>query len=262
MTRLLPEPPPLDLRCDALFLDFDGTLVHLAETPDGVNPPPDLLELLQGVTKALAGRLAVISGRGIAVLDGFGLGALTLAGSHGAEWRPPGGAAEGLARNAEIDRAHAAFAGFAAAHAGTLCEAKPLGTALHFRLAPEHGAAAIALAERLATDAGGALHLQHGHAMVELRTPGADKGTALDRLHALPPFAGHRPIFVGDDLTDEPAFAAAAAAGGHGIFVGEPRETSATYGLAGPDAVLAWLARAVPSPHPPPSAPIDQENSP
>lgn len=255
MTRLLPEPPPLDPRCDALYLDFDGTLVHLAATPDGVSVPPALLALLAAVSGTLSGRLAIVSGRAVDVLDGFGLGAHALAGSHGAEWRLADGSTGGLARPAALDRAQAAFAAFAEGRAGTLCEAKPLGTALHFRLAPGHGADALALAQRLGDEADGELLLQHGHAMVELRTPGADKGTALTRLHASAPFAGHRPVFLGDDLTDEPAFAAAAAAGGYGVFVGNLRDTSARYGLAGPDEVLAWLGRAIPAP-----SRTDQEN--
>lgn len=242
MTRFLPDPPPLDPHGDALFLDFDGTLVHLAPTPDAVEVAPALLGRLDVVASALAGRLAIISGRAIEALDGFGLAAHVLAGSHGAEWRLPGASLDGLPRPPALDKAQAAFAAFAADHAGTLCEAKPLGTALHFRLAPDRADAALALAKQLADEGAGALQLQLGHAMVELRTPGADKGTALDRLLALSPFAGHRPIFVGDDLTDEPAFAAAAAAGGYGVFVGEPRDTSARFGLAGPDAVLDWLS--------------------
>lgn len=259
MTRLHPEPPPLDPRCDALYLDFDGTLVHLAKTPDAVRVEQALLALLADVSSALAGRLAIVSGRAIEALDGFGVGGHTVAGSHGAEWRLTGGVAESHVRPAVLDHAHSAFARFAETRMGTLCEAKPLGTALHFRLAPDYATEALALAQRLADEAGGELHIQHGHAMVELRTPGADKGTALNRLHGLAPFAGHRPVFVGDDLTDEPAFAAAAAAGGYGIFVGAPmRQTSARYGLAGPDAVLAWLAGHAASQ---PSR-TDQENSP
>ncbi len=56
--------------------------------------------------------------------------------------------------------------------------------------------------------------------VAELRPAGADKGAALRRLMAEPPFAGARPVFVGDDLTDEHAFEAAAALGGEGVLVG------------------------------------------
>jgi len=56
-----------------------------------------------------------------------------------------------------------------------------------------------------------------------------------------PPFAGAVPVMVGDDLTDEDGFRAAAALGGFGVLVGPPRETAARYGLPDVDAVLAWL---------------------
>jgi trehalose 6-phosphate phosphatase len=80
--------------------------------------------------------------------------------------------------------------------------------------------------------------------VAELRPPGADKGDALSALMREPPFAGARPVFVGDDLTDEHAFQAAAVLGGAGVLVGPPRETAARYGLAGVAEVAEWLRAA------------------
>ena len=82
--------------------------------------------------------------------------------------------------------------------------------------------------------------------VAELRTPGPDKGDALAAFMAEPPFAGARPIFVGDDLTDEHGFAAAAALGGFGVLVGPARPTQARARLDDVEAVHAWLAAAVP----------------
>src|SRR3546814_5527447 len=62
--------------------------------------------------------------------------------------------------------------------------------------------------------------------VVELAPKCADKGLAVARLMAAPPFAGALPLFIGDDTTDEDGFAAVAAAGGHGILVGAPRPTA------------------------------------
>jgi trehalose 6-phosphate phosphatase len=59
-----------------------------------------------------------------------------------------------------------------------------------------------------------------------------------------PPFAGARPLFVGDDLTDEHAFAAAAQLGGGGVLVGPPRATAATWRLDGVGDVARWLEDA------------------
>src|SRR3546814_10959018 len=67
--------------------------------------------------------------------------------------------------------------------------------------------------------------------MVEGRLPGIEKGSAITAMLGEPPFAGHRPVFLGDDLTDEPGFAACAAAGGVGVLVGPLRDTAATYRL-------------------------------
>jgi trehalose 6-phosphate phosphatase len=77
--------------------------------------------------------------------------------------------------------------------------------------------------------------------VVELRPAGADKGDAVRAFMSEPVFAGARPVFMGDDLTDEHAFSAVAALGGAGILVGPERETAAKYRLAGVAAVAEWL---------------------
>ncbi|HMC91944.1 MAG TPA: trehalose-phosphatase, partial [Allosphingosinicella sp.] len=117
---------------------------------------------------------------------------------------------------------------------------KPASVALHYRLAPHREEEAVALAQSLAARTG--LVVQRGKMVVELRPCGADKGDALRALMAEPPFAGARPVFVGDDVTDEDGFRAATALGGLGIIVGPPRETAAHYRLPDVEAVHRWLA--------------------
>ncbi|WP_240654560.1 trehalose-phosphatase [Croceicoccus ponticola] len=238
MTFTLPRPPAPDPLRDALFLDFDGTLVPLAERPEGVVVTSALIDRLHRLTDLFDGRLALVSGRAIAVLDEFGLSGLPMAGSHGAEWRLADGQHDALPRPAALDDAKTAFVAFADAREGVLFEDKPLGAALHFRLAP--GAADDAIA--LATSHAGGLHLQHGHAMIEVRVPGVHKGTAIAAMMARTPFAGYNPLFLGDDVTDEDGFAAAARLGGHGVLVGPSRQSNATFALSDPVAVNAWLA--------------------
>ncbi|WP_245638349.1 trehalose-phosphatase [Croceicoccus bisphenolivorans] len=238
MTRTMPEPPPLDPSRDALFLDFDGTLVPLAERPEAVHVPDTLIERLHRLADRLDGRLAIVSGRYIADLDGFGLGALPVAGSHGGEWRLADGEHCALPRPKSLDAAREAFVAFSAAREGVIFEDKPLGAALHFRLAPQHADASIALAREHAAG----LHLQPGHEMIEVRVPGVHKGTAIARLMDVPPFAGHRPVFLGDDVTDEDGFAAVTSLEGHGVLIGPVRESRAAYRLSDPAAVKAWLA--------------------
>ena len=77
--------------------------------------------------------------------------------------------------------------------------------------------------------------------MLELRPAGDDKGTAIRRFMARAPFAGRMPVFVGDDLTDEAGFEVVNALGGISVLVGDRAGTQATYRLADPAAVLAWL---------------------
>lgn len=247
----LAQPPLLDFGRDALFLDFDGTLVELCDRPDAVQVSERLIETLHALSERLDGRLALVSGRAIEVLDGFGMIGLAAAGSHGSEWRLANGERKYLPRPAGLDVAQQQFAVFADTADGLLFEDKPLGAALHYRRAPGMRDAAHDLARQLADDH--KLHLQHGHDMVELRVPGVDKGTAICELLKLRPFAGFRPIFLGDDVTDEDGFEAVEASGGKAILVGEPRDTHASYRLSGVGAVNEWLARSL-QPHAPEGA--------
>jgi trehalose 6-phosphate phosphatase len=238
-------PPPLSrLAPAALFLDFDGTLVELAETPGGIAVPTGLAPLLDRLSARLQGRLAIVSGRAVDDLRRhLGGSAAVLSGSHGAELhyadgrRIPVSAPPGLAEARESIRR------FAAAGEGLLVEDKPAGVALHYRLAPERAAEADAFVEALAGRSG--LILQRGKMVAELRPAGSGKGAAVGRLMAEPPFAGARPVFVGDDLTDEDAFGAAASLGGDGVLVGPPRPTAARWRLDGVADVHAWLEAAL-----------------
>ena len=85
------------------------------------------------------------------------------------------------------------------------------------------------------------MEVQPGKMMVELRLPGASKGTALTSVMNRAPFAGGRPIMLGDDITDEAAFAAAAQLGGFGIAVGERPSEHARYALSDVEQVHQWL---------------------
>jgi trehalose 6-phosphate phosphatase len=240
MSKPLPPPPPQIVEPTAIFLDFDGTLVDLAERPDSIRVPAGLPGLLERLARALSGRVAILTGRALGDLDRHVDAArLAVAGSHGLERRAAGGAAAAAAPPPGLAAARAALAAFAAADSRLLLEDKPAAVALHYRRAPAREAEALALAGRVAAATG--LAVQRGKMVVELRPDGADKGDALRALMAEPPFAGARPVVVGDDLTDEHAFRAAAALGGYGVLVGAPRATAAAFGLADVAAVHAWL---------------------
>jgi trehalose 6-phosphate phosphatase len=242
MSRL---PPPRLALLDgaALFLDFDGTLVELAETPDAIQVPDTLGPLLERLRVRLDGRLAIVSGRAIADLDRhLRRSGIALAGSHGLELRLADGTVRQLEVPQQIDEARAQVRRFAKAREGLLVEDKPAGIALHFRRAPDAGPVVADFMEILAGEAD--LVVQKGSMVVELRPRGADKGDALRTLMREAPFVGARPLFVGDDLTDEHAFAAAAELGGASILVGPERETEARYRLRSVTAVADWLEAA------------------
>jgi len=241
----LPLPPSTLLDDASLFIDFDGTLVELAEQPDAVKVGAPVRSLVQALHDRYAGRFAIVSGRSIAQLEsmlGPVLREMTLACSHGSEQRWAG-STHAPVRAPELDAVAARFHAFARNHPGTTVEEKSFGVALHYRQAPAAETEAQILGADLAREFD--LYLQKGKMVVELRPAGADKGTAIHQLMARPPMLGTRPVFLGDDITDEAGFAAVHALGGAGILVGSPRPTAATYRLADPAAVRAWLGEAV-----------------
>lgn len=237
----LPPPEPLDINTVSLLLDFDGTLVPLADAPDEVIVDPDLPDLLDRLAERAGGRVAVVSGRSIAQLDAL-LGPVTqrlaLSGSHGCEHRWNGVDAHPV-RPVALDDIADEMRAFAQSRPGMLVEVKSFGVALHYRRAPDQAEAANSLATMLAGEAG--LTFQPGRAVAEIRVPGSDKGVAVSRLASRSPLAGTAPVFLGDDETDEAAFAATLRLGGVPIAVGPRPSTHARFHLPDPAAVRAWL---------------------
>lgn len=243
--------PPSISRDWALFLDVDGTLVPHIDRADGVTFDDPLRRLLTTLSERLGGALALVSGRSIASLDALlhPLQLVCLSGLHGIQRRT----AEGSHRTGEWDED--ALADYAA-HAGSLVARFPGASIehngpclyLHWRAAPD----AAPVLTRLAEEVGSALpshRLHRGQHGIEIRPAGIDKGQAIRRFMASPPFAGRRPVFAGDDPADEPGFAAVNGMGGISVLVGTRRETSARFGLPDVDAVLAWLAEREPAEH-------------
>ncbi len=232
--------PPASVSDAALFLDFDGTLVELAETPDAIRVSPRLPHLLQRLGERLDGRLAVVSGRSIQDLERYvSCRGLAVSGSHGLELRLADGSFVPLAAPRKLDGMREEVGRFAEAAPGLLVEEKPFSIAIHYRRAPERELQVRDFMARLAAQSG--LSVQQGKMVTELRPAGADKGDAVRAFMLQAPFAGSRPVFVGDDLTDEDAFRAAAELGGGGVLVGGERDSAARWRLDGVAAVADWL---------------------
>ena len=244
MTAMLPDPPALsDLRARgpvALFLDFDGTLVEIAPTPDSIEVPGGLAAALEDLAARQGGALAVVSGRAIDNLrEHLGPFRFAVAGSHGAEVRGASGERIGGKPQALSADVREAIEKFAAGHDGVEVEYKSFGLALHYRAAPDAGDEVLAFAKDLAATKH--LQLKTGKSVCELMHAGGGKDRAVSVLMESAPFAGAHPVFIGDDVTDEDGFAEVLRRGGTAIRVGEPKPTEAEFGLAGPDAVRDWL---------------------
>jgi trehalose 6-phosphate phosphatase len=237
-------PPPQDLLDGAtLFLDFDGTLVDLVDRPEDVHVDERLHRLMRGLLDRLDGRVALVSGRpALQLVTLFGTPDFAISGSHGVEFHYPGGRHVLAERPAALEAVTAQMHAFAGEWDGMLVEEKPLGAALHYRQVPQAEEAAVAFVCDLAERHD--LAVQPGKMMIEARVAGGDKGSAIRRLLEDASLARGRPLFLGDDLTDEPGFAAVEAMQGAGILIGAPRPTEARYRLPDVRSTLDWLEAA------------------
>lgn len=204
----------------ALLLDFDGTLVDICATPDAVEVSRELIDVVASAARRLGGRIALVSGRSVqqlvalwpALLPGF-----VIAGSHGQEL-----SIDGIIEAPDRTGLFGQLAALAACHfgadQGVMIEEKTFGLAVHYRLAPHQRERVLDWTQGIAAEHG--LLVQQGDMVCELRPRGADKGDAVRAIMALERFQGSVPVYIGDDLTDIPAFQAAQAMGGTAISVG------------------------------------------
>jgi trehalose 6-phosphate phosphatase len=229
----------------AILLDIDGTLLDLAPTPREVWVPPGLARTLNGLIEKTAGALALVSGRSLNDIDLiFAPEQFPAVGGHGAEMRISVDS-ESVATHAppmdkELKRRLAAIARLSP---GILLEDKGYSLALHYRLAPHAEKAiyeAIALIRADLPDA--PIELMPGKCVYEIKHSGFNKATGVLELMAHEPFRGRRPIFIGDDVTDESVFALMPDLGGLAFSVGR-RATGVADHFDEPRDVRQWLAR-------------------
>jgi trehalose 6-phosphate phosphatase len=236
--------PAVALGQAALLLDFDGALARFRNEPEEVRPTAERTELLRELQLRLDGRLAVLSGRTIADLDRVTNGEVkTVAALNGLQRRAPGRRIPDPPPHRSLAEVADLLAALARTWPGVRTEPKGLSVAVHYRHAPEAEVELRRILAGIGRSTG--LELQEGSMVMELATPGWNKGRAVADLMSFPPFRGATPIFVGDDAADEPGFAAAAEIGGVGVLVGEARRTRASARIASPEALCAWLWRAL-----------------
>jgi len=226
----------------ALFLDVDGTIVEIAATPAAVQVPACTIAALANARDRLGGAVALVSGRGLADLDRlFAPLRLPAAGAHGAERRTADGLVHTTPDASSLAAAEQLLARWATAHEGALLERKHGSLALHYRNVPWLEPAARIVVAAAVAAVGPAFHVQPGKKVLEIKAAAIGKGRAIAEFMAEPPFAGRRPVFVGDDLTDEDGFDTVNRLGGLSIAVGAARSTHARWRLDDEAQVSSWL---------------------
>jgi alpha,alpha-trehalase len=236
----------------AVFLDYDGTLTPIVERPDLAV----LAESMRRAVRELARlcTVAVVSGRDRRDVERLvGLDALVYAGSHGFDIAGPNGVEmqheEGARHAPELGAAEGELRQRLGTVTGVLIEPKAFALAVHYRLVAPGDVARVRDAVLAVAARHPRLRITEGKMVYELRPRLAwDKGQAvlwlLDALHL-----GERdivPLYLGDDVTDEDAFAVLEDRG-IGILVGDPPPggSRARYRLQDPDQVAVFLERLI-----------------
>jgi trehalose 6-phosphate phosphatase len=243
------ESPVLPFAIDrgrhALFLDFDGTLVEIAERPDAVRLEPEARAALSFLAMAMDGAVAIVTGREIPDIDHY-LSPLSLpvAGVHGATRRSFDGAMVDVTlSSAFVAQVEQALQPFAERNAGLLVERKRGAVALHYRLRPELEGEAIAEMVE-ATQGLTGITLIRGKMVIEAKSSATHKGHAIEAFLNELPFKGRVPIVAGDDRTDEDAFVTVNRLGGVSIKIGDD-PTAAMLRVPNAAAFRSWLAAQV-----------------
>jgi trehalose 6-phosphate phosphatase len=210
-----------------------------------VHVPETLLQTLARVRKRAGGALALVSGRPLGNIDLlFAPLRLPAIGGHGAELRPDPDGNTFEQRATFLDRElKRRLMEVATRFKGVGTEDKGYSFALHYRLALDQGLEVVDAVFRVCKEfPADSFELLTGKAVIEVKTVGFDKGTAVRELMTYPPFAGRAPIFIGDDTTDEAAFDVVPEFDGLALSVG--RKVPGVDGrFQSPSDVRQWLQR-------------------
>lgn len=230
----LARTPRLLVACD-----YDGTLAPIVDDPDRALPHPESVAALRSLAALPASTVAVVSGRAfrdLAALTGLSQD-VHLIGSHGAEFEAGLADALGPEARALHEKLRAELSRLAD-RPGVGLEVKPASIAVHVREAPPEVGEAVLAAVRDGPAGWDGVHVTEGKAVIELAVVHTDKGAALDLVRER--VDATAVVFLGDDVTDEKAFARLAGAD-VGVKVG-PGETAAGYRVPRTEDVTAVLA--------------------
>jgi trehalose 6-phosphate phosphatase len=224
-----------------IFLDFDGTLVKYYDRPEDVKLSRESREVLLRLSRNPRVHLAIVSGRRNAALrEHFPKRSVKLLGLFG--WEVSGRQSLSPRIKASLRRVRPVLAELPKLFPGIFVENKGISYAVHFRGLPVHTQRRVRsrvrkVVARMGRDFG-IIESNHASEIVPRQVRG--KGVAIrEFIRSLPsPFL---PIYVGDDLTDEPAFAVLRR--GITVRVGDLSRTKARFGLKSPEEVCKFLER-------------------
>lgn len=221
---------------DALFLDIDGTLLDIAQTPNGVIVPNELKSSLKELYEKLNGALAIISGRTIEDIDNlFKPLKLPVAGVHGAEWRIGSKAKKEQACFSLPENMHQTICNIFKEYNLIKIEDKAYTIAVHYRQAPHLEKMIGEILRSLIVRTGENIELLQGKMVFEIMRPEFNKAFALEQFMKRAPFAGRKAIYLGDDKTDIPAINKCQEHQGIGMLVAKGNYFSS------PTDVRKWL---------------------
>ncbi|MFT3735037.1 MAG: trehalose-phosphatase [Rhodocyclaceae bacterium] len=244
ITKLEPPRAQTDW---AYFLDLDGSLIDIAPTPSAVHVDEALLNLVERLHFSCLGAVALVSGRSLVDLEQrMGGMQIPMAGQHGLERRDAHHRLHLYVTDPLVPERREVFDKLdpvLARHPGLILEDKGFSVALHYRNAKHLAGYANRVMRGLVRDLGRGYHLQKGKRVVELKPEGFDKGKTINAFLAERPFQGRRPVFIGDDVSDEAGFLLVNMRAGVSIKVGDG-PTCAQYSLPDVKSVRRWLADA------------------
>ncbi|HEY8471756.1 MAG TPA: trehalose-phosphatase [Natronosporangium sp.] len=218
--------------------DYDGVLAPIVTEPSKAFPLPGAIAELAGLAELPGTTVALVSGRArrdLAAVSGAPP-SIVLVGSHGSEF------ADGVQltpAQAELyARVEAELRRLVRDLPGVWVETKPTTVVVHTRTAPADVTAAAQAAVRAGPASWPGVHTTNGKEVVELAVTTVHKGTAVAALRERA--AADGVLFVGDDRTDENAFAVLRD-GDVGVKVG-PGETRARFRVDDPAAAVRVFA--------------------
>ncbi len=230
----------------AVFLDFDGTLTPIVDTP----AQAVLSREMRDIVRCLSDRCitAVVSGRAREeVRERVGLDNLFYAGTHGYDIAGPAGTDIRHQVGQEflplMEMLHRRLGSALAQVSGLLLENKGCSLAVHYRLVDKAAVAGVeAVIDGLLQDCPG-LRKAHGKKVFEIRPRFEwNKGKAVEWILGTVG-ADHVPVYVGDDATDEDGFGVVAGRGVGILVADSPRPTAAAYRLKDDAEVERFLQR-------------------